>query len=89
MSFSCSCKNSLLKKIRENPWGKKFALSAKSALYFLINSFIFLYIFFCLEAKVQDRETSAKNNSCSLKILKLARIYFFCFVSVAVTRFGQ
>ncbi|KUJ54833.1 hypothetical protein AR686_14785 [Chryseobacterium aquaticum subsp. greenlandense] len=54
---------------------------------------LFIYICsFCLEAKepkVQDLEIPAKNNLHSIKILKLARIYYLFFGSEFVSRFKQ
>jgi len=51
-----------------------------------------MFCSFCLEAKepkIQDLETPAQNNLCSLKILKLARIQYLFFESKFLSRFKQ
>ncbi|AZA57000.1 hypothetical protein EG350_07350 [Chryseobacterium shandongense] len=52
----------------------------------------FNYIFFCLktkETKIQDWKLNAKNSFCSLKILKLARVHYWFFGSIFLSRFEQ
>jgi len=46
-------------------------------------------IFFCLETKIQDLETFAKNLNLILKFPKLARVQNWFFGSIFMSRFKQ
>jgi hypothetical protein len=57
----------------------------------ILKSYIYLINIYLKtkEPKIQDLEAAAKNESCSLKILKFARIQYLLFGSVLLSRFKQ